>query len=823
MVWWAAGINGLHPDIQYKIKQVLSDDKVKLPKILHKAWQLIFVGSVDKTHELRKSRYLLEKDLKQFGWDNQIIRKYGEIKRPYISVCRNNYGGLLPPVWSDELRKRDILNLDVKYPTYHRDIKVPDEWLPDLIRELRLNLKLANQLESEIGGHGLTGLPPIQPDTDPNIEQSMRNRGLIGSVNAYASLFRRLAALDSEVAKSEFLKWPVLENAIFTRLKLWVCGLPNFIKGDECAEIIFGLSQESFWDDYSQRDLLLVLAVRWNHISGEKKMKLEKRLLAGPTRFQDESIEEYEKYRVGRVLERIHWLEQKGCEFTLELTEESEKLRKLIPEWNPTRADDAARSLEVRVGWVGHDKDFSALIGIPLDFVLQKAKEISKTHSFNQRKNPFAGLSEEYPLRALSALTLGARRGEYPEWAWRAFLNASARNEDKPKLMALIAERLYRYPEDQLAAIIRPVSDWLYKVVEKLSLEYPDSFRKIARKLIFILQKHPEKSDSALLRNREEVDWLEEAINSPTGIVSQVMLRDARLSGVQQDKKLPADWLIDIEGLLSLEGDPYRYVLVIFAYRLTWFFWFDQEWSEKNLLAALDGVPENQDALWQGFTRGPDEFHADLFIRIKQYIIDYVSRRGLVWPQYNDGLAAIILTGWLLKTKSTQCTFVSSTELRNSLIKSNESFRLSTLRVVRNSVANELKGKSGNMISKIGSFFQDVWPRQMKLKNPEVSKKILEIAFLNKNVFSDISNYIIPLLCPCDGIYLHLPKIKATEDNLVDLYPAQMLAILNKVLPGDLQYWPWDIDEYLDRIREADSSLKTDAKLLELRRKWNSR
>jgi hypothetical protein len=68
-----------------------------------------------------------------------------------------------------------------------------------------------------------------------------------------------------------------------------------------------------------------------------------------------------------------------------------------------------------------------------------------------------------------------------------------------------------------------------------------------------------------------------------------------------------------------------------------------------------------------------------------------------------------------------------------------------------------------------------------------------------------------------------LHNLCISKDNIVDLYPQQTLALLYAVLPDNVVVWPYGIEAILQRIGEADESLKLDERLLELNRKWNSR
>ena len=62
-----------------------------------------------------------------------------------------------------------------------------------------------------------------------------------------------------------------------------------------------------------------------------------------------------------------------------------------------------------------------------------------------------------------------------------------------------------------------------------------------------------------------------------------------------------------------------------------------------------------------------------------------------------------------------------------------------------------------------------------------------------------------------------------SEANVVDKFPEKMLALLSAVLPEDVEVWPYDIEDVLERIGSADLSLVKDPRLVELKRRWNAR
>ena len=177
------------------------------------------------------------------------------------------------------------------------------------VREFRKNLEHAVYLENELGKYRLDLLCPIEPDPDLEGASSERTYGISPSVLFYVSLMKRLIDKDPQAAKQEYLAWWTAEETVFTRLRIWASGYQRILSGIEAGRLLCSLSDESFWDGRHQRDLLLVLAKRWNDFPVTVKKRLEGRLLRGPSRWESENPDEYPKRCAWLSLNRIHWLE----------------------------------------------------------------------------------------------------------------------------------------------------------------------------------------------------------------------------------------------------------------------------------------------------------------------------------------------------------------------------------------------------------------------------------------------------------------------------------------------------------------------------------
>ena len=591
------------------------------------------------------------------------------------------------------------------------------------------------------------------------------------------------------------------------------------------GRIVAELSDDAFWNSYHQSDLLLVLAKRWRDLREQTRKEIENRLLRGRTKRDGEDDAEFEERKAWATLNRLHWLANKGCKFTFDLDAGTKKLQSFATEWKPEYAEKAAKSMESRGGWVKTETEHSVLLDEPLDSILAKARELSgKAEDFLVDNDPFAGLSAEHPVRAFSALTDAAKRDEYPEWAWRTFLNAEAQKSDKSKFSALIAERISRYPNDAVAEFVRPASDWILNISQHLSSSFPQSFDRIISKLINVLRSQPPGSNSAIVRGNKEPDWTMEAINAPVGEIAQALFNDPRKNDLEVGGGFPADWLLSVDNLLSLNGDLHRHALVIFAHNMNWFYAIDPIWTEANMLSVLDkGDESDRFAIWSGFFWGAKVPNQKLYIRLKPNLLAFAKQRRLPRRGYGGVLAGIILAGWGSTHEETGERRISDAEMHDVLLHTDDEFRSHILWQVKRWSKTKENAAGEKWSLMLLELLRDVWPRQKSVKTPKMSARLCDLAFSNVERFPEIAEIVLPLLTTIDRDHLMLPDLRKSKDNIVDLYPKQTLALLHAVLPDNVAVWPYNIEETLQRISEADSSLKSDERLLELRRKWNAR
>lgn len=822
-VWWAGHQFALHPDIRDRIRWQLERAPQPSKPEIRKAWRYLFESWDSYRGEFHRDIFELKAQIAKDGWDSAAVRQYSSIRQPYFEAQSNYWGGPKPPSAGADLQVGDLVRMDVKYPEKHEQIEIPDEWLAQTVKALSRNLEMAVLLEKEIGGYGLMAICPILADDNVGDDQYERNHGLGSHIIEYAALLQRLAEINPQAAKFEVHAWGS-DDPVFNRLRIWAMGNNTLVPMDDFLRQAELLPDEAFWGSRDQRDLLLSLKRRWNELSETVQQRIEERIVAGPDRWKNEEEQEFIERSAFAVLNRLHWLEGQGCSLRVDLRKLSEELQRRASKWKPEYSASAAASLEGRVGWVRTEKDTSGLVSVPLSAILAKAKELSGRSEEFVERSPFSGLVEEKPVRALAALHLVAKNGEYPEWAWRTFLTAETRKRDSPRFVLLTASRLLSYPRKDVSGLIYPLSEWALNVSTALSQRDELVFFKVVGRIADIIRADPTCGNSAIIRGTGDHDWATEALNAPAGKIAQALFNAPSTNGLRKGQGLPENWLKHANALLAVGGEPRCHALVIFCHNLVWFNFVAPEWTETNFLPVLrNDSGDDRDAAWAGFFWAAKIPPPSLYRKLKGALMRIATTNATSKRSHEQVLAGMLLVGWAALDPDTGQPNISNDEMRDLLLKSDEEFRSHVLWQAERWAENEGEQAEIRWSEKIEALLEDVWPRQILAKTPRISARLCNFVFSDKDRFVRRVAIVLPLLSKAEGDSIMLPNLRKSKDNIVDIYPEQTLAILDAILPENAMAWPYGIESTIERIGKADGRLNADPRLLSLKRRWDAR
>jgi hypothetical protein len=841
-IWWAAKQGALHPDIITGVKRSMERRATApVPEAIKHSWQALFEYHARLPDE-DDHQYAFQDEVRALSWNSHTVRRFGQVFAPRLR-SDSTYTGPVPPEGSKKLDRSHFVSLSVEYPKNIRQLDVPDAILAPLLRVFRSNIELAVALEWEYGHWAdLCAIEPREkPDDDDDDDDRgdggfTRSYGLSGYVLPFVALFRRLVEHDTRAARFEFRSWRQ-DDEIFARLRVWACGFPAIVGPSDFADLILGLEDADFWTFKGERDLLLVLRRRWTELDIGPRDQIVERIMQGPPRPERQSKADHTRRSAHWRLSRLFWLAKNGCDLGVNLAKVTARLRRAVPGWQDEWADRAADDNDGRSGTVTTIKDWGVLKDVPLAKAIEVANAQRGRRGYESMKeyDPFRGLCEERPVKALGALMLEIKRGEFSTGYWSSLLEPQFRKQGRSRVNALIAERVCRLPSERLSQILLQAARWFEDCGPNLREEFPALFDRLWTKFIETMSEHVEEAGSALVRQGDEVDWTTEAINSPAGKLVELHMSDSSKKGLDAGRGLPQAWIVRADQLLQLPGDLRRYALAMFAFNLTYFFAVDPSWADKTFLSVFrSNSPgdDDRDALWAGYMLGAKIPSTSLYPLLKPYFIEMSAQPTPRRKRHGEKLSALLLAGWSSKGVSGK-QFVSSEELRAVLANSDEDFRSHALWNLetwtrkpnaedseqdQNSEAQEEEEAEPNRWSiLLPDFLTNVWPKQAKVQTARTSARLVDIALSQGDDFPRVAPLVARMVVPIENEQLFIPQLRRSKDSLASRFPDEMLELLFAILPDNPARWPYGASQALKEIEIAAPRLLSDDRLIELK------
>ena len=806
LLWWAASQGGLHPSIVSRIKYTCE----ALPDSISNAWDLLFKYWEDCRTFDEGRIYRVEREVKKNGWSKRLLKEYMSTLKTRLSVKPKPLSLIELSQKDGVFDVHDVLDVDVKYPD-RKSLTVSDEYLVLYLKKLRVNIELAAELEDEIHeGNDVNPSFSIIPDENGSNGFSYeREEGLGGVLLQYVDGFEALINYDKSKASEEFRLWP-FGIAIFTRLRVWLYGREAYLDSTEAGTFYENLQDEFFWDYDGRRDLLISLANRWNEFDCQVREKLEVRLFKGPPKYEGQTEEEYRLFFTGIILDVTAWLKKQGVTF-LNYDVEHQRLLALNPEWNEDHLERVVESRECRGGYVETDSECSELLSMPIKNLISEAKRIANEESeFLRRRNPFEGVLKENPKRAVLALLNDAKNDRYEVKFWEKFFYLD--EEIPSRGLILVAGRLLGYPENFIKQLIHPITSWLNRSGEFWFAQAEEVFYKLVDRLSLIISVMNE------CETRSKREKYSRAVNSITGKISRLMFIEPNScqnseASVFDFKQIRFD---RVEKLLALPGANGEDALSIFSRDLNWFYCHQKDWTEKYLLSELGG--ERKESFWIGFFRGRHETSDELYIRLKDEILNLSSNQKPSHDSYGRTLAAVLLRGWLLFGRGIETRLIENRELRETLIKCDEQFRIYVIWFLQSYC-----GKPFELKPEVVEFFQSVWPNQLAVKTSKISEKLFTFLIESGEKFEELYDLIFSHLSTVENEHVSVYALYHHKDSIIKKYPQKVFLCLERIFGERHKILPYDLGKVLTELEEADQSLSVNRSFIEMKRCWDSR
>ncbi|NMN07273.1 MULTISPECIES: SIR2 family protein [unclassified Novosphingobium] len=807
-LWWAGHQGALHPDVMHSIESWLRQEPNRFPEHIRRQWRWFFAARSDVRPDPDRVRYDLEARSQQEGWSPSIVRTYVDLFKPQITASKA-YGVRHPLYWEEEAPEK-LVHLDVEYPRPHAPLQIPDEHLAYAISILRGHLELAVSLEQELTGNDYLHFEHTRPD-DGGLALGIGEFGIRGPIAMFIEWMGRLQALNPVGARAEFQRWSTDDPYVFARLRIWAVA-NRIINPDEGASALLSLSDVLFWSSHHQRDLLYAIRDLWPDLSAASRTAIEQRLLTTTYPWTSEVRGGPDRATAHYRLSRLHWLVSQGVTFGFDVDAEQARLRAFDPDWMPVIGDHAADSHAPEVYSIETDTTPDAILETPIPDILAAAREAGGRADFfsHIERDPFRGLADARPLRALAALNHVARSGEAPLHSWSAFLYAETRLKDSVRMIALIAGRLRQLPPALLLGIAYPVSDWMQRIGHRFygdaAAVLPALWDTVVSALAIFGETRPHPPDQS---------WADDALKAPVGRLARLLLADPMKDNRVVGGGFPELWKQRADQLLALPGDHHRHALVMLGAHYVWLFNVDPKWTHCAILPAIASGDADGDAVWDGIFWTGRLPSRDTFALIKPGLIAR-ARQGGARRKSNNVISGMLLGGWGGEADAAEPErLLTDAELREVLIHADDELRGKFLWHLSH-FSNNIQTR---WPERLVPFLRTVWPKQRALRNPSVSARLVDLALGSGDQMPAVVEVILPRLVPTRSTSMHMMLVTSDgSSHPAYRYPAALLDLLWAVLSDDVQQWPYKIEEALDRLSE-DPVVGSDSRLAELRRR----
>lgn len=823
--WWAAKHTRLHPLLLRKIDSNIRLNPDQYPPLARSTWALLFEKFENQpSDELRGSLLAFKELVAVEGWTYRVLAQLERGLAPYLTtesfpVVRPRR----PPLgdW-DKLNVSEIADFRLRFP-FVREISfdIPDEVLPSVYIIGR------RQLERVIGLLGVAGRARERMRIfASNTVGVVRGENPNALVEWFRDIIGRMVETRPGFVRADLALWPDGDLFFFHGLRMYVWSLNAFFEGNEVGDELLSLPDNAFWDDYHMRQLMHLLVERWQSFTQGQRRGIEKRLARGRGRFAFESDDEYERRRLiqsGRIL---LWLVSRGCELGSPGKATVESFREIDPDWSPDLEGDSEDDGEGR--WVTTDPDPTVLLDVAISEIVPLAlDQTTLSYAEGTDYEPFVGLVRERPERALGALKYQANREDFPLNLWKTALMEWP-NEAHPRDTWLFGAMITLLPKSAVFDLRSELFGWLKQHLSKIATEDQERALSIFDVTLDKLLGRGEAATQSGIAERvagDSIGWsrktLLHAINSPVGLATWVLLDLLRLHDSAGDSGIPSEFKGRLEKLLRAPGEGADHAVSAIALRLEWLHYLDPEWVRVLLVPWFSrGNPFSEPA-WNGVLHGRSLRKPAVFSLLRMHFLNvFVSANEWKWG--DEGLEVLhkfIVLGCLWRKYDR--VYLTFSEAHRVLKETSDSGRLQTLRFLSDLLADDANEVDWHGFGE--RFLDEAWPREVRFQTEGTSLLLAEIAGFARESFPEAVQSILPRLVPItkDSWFLLRVVSRAGEKREFEVatdFPEATLNLMIGLVPGKPSENLFDLNNILERIAEANPTLRQDSRWKRLKR-----
>jgi hypothetical protein len=804
-LWWAAQQHALHPELQ-----AMFDRELRRPVAPGAAdhagrWRLLLEAAAD-LRDPRRDWYELRADVARDGWSAANLRELANVLRPRLIADRLLTGRPQPPATAVSLY--ELAQFDVKFqelPT--AEIAFTHAALPATTKIWREALIYGASLLADT--HPIGWRTPTLLFEDLPGGRALSDGGPF--FLQFADLFARLADSDLPAARREIATWPAPEPFFFDKLRLWAWRRADLFTGNAVSDGLMAVDDDLFWRGDAERELLRTLRDRWSGFTAAARADIEARLVLGPLAWPDEAEADYAARRGREAAVRLGWLQTNGCELSEVALTALPALRAADPRWSPEWDAQADASHEGRVGWVGTDPSPGILLSAPLSEVIsQAAAARGRLPGIFMRAEPFLGLLQDRPGRAISALGYEARKGRAPTGSWRTLLQARDLTLSVRQL-SLVAARLTRLPPEVLADLRFEAPRWIETHLTTLAaLDLQKAWRLWDAMSAALASSGPEATQSGIgdtsvggVSLRLSRRTYDHAINGPVGFLTRAALAVFAARTPTSGTGVPEDIRQRLDAALTAPGEGADHALSILTGDLAWLDYVDPNYVRAQLAPRFDPATPNAEPAWSGYVHNGQPVRPGLFKMLKPAFLKAFTVAGdWRWADRHTALATLLISLRL----PAQARYVTEAEVRTALQAGGVAACEDALGVLVQYLVQDVDWPAVRRVLRS-------WPLELRLQTPETSRQFVNLAAEAGDAFPNAVQVISPFLQQTLSIDLFRLTVGRDDTDALSLaarFPESTLTLLDLVVGPETQNASYDLIAITAAMAEGRPGLRLD-------------
>lgn len=823
LAWWASRQNSLHPQLLQQIEWRIQGSK-DLHKRARHIWSLILEHHRNPSNrQFDSSWFDLKERVTLQGWTTSVLRFFRHISTPRITIIQPfHLSSSKPPTanWGD-IRLSDLGQFEIKLLERHKeDLNVPDEILPQVFSILEEQLIAASGLLEDVETVYFSA-PTCYPDREVNGRNHVTKAA--DAMELFVQLFKRMSDLRPELAKAHAITWPETDKYFFRKLKLFALAQDHVFDAADASSAVLTLDQECLWSYDVARELLFLLTDRWVDFSPEHRALITERILTGPDKPLTYTDEEYASKKDTFSARYGRYLELQGCVLSEEHSDKLTTIIEGIPDWKDQWAVSTVIAQGSYSGVVGTDDSPDTVLNLPVNEIVASAKGALKRDfgSLTERR-PFTGLVKINPRKALSALTLAGKSGEYPKELWSSMINDFPEDATS-RLKRVFLCRLIQLPLDIIAELGHTLGRWLEQnLVTILEFDEGLGWRFFDSTVDGILSGGANATRSGIgeVIQRGQITVQSRrtyghAINGPIGMCTTALLKavpgDTQLAG----SLIPEYVKHRVERLLAATGEGSDHAVSITMQNLNWLMHVDPTWTQDSLIPMLTFQHPASEPAWNGFLYSGRIPSSSLVKIIKPLLTDLFPWIDRFSWERDLPQVAVRWLGLMRILQPDQPDGLSKREMRSVLRSISDEARSQFIFWL-----GRVGGDNDNGWNKlVVPFINDAWPRERQYRTAGTMRAWVGLLDDTSESFPTVYAAVKKLLIPVetnDNRLYQFTREFNDEQLITERFPEATLDLMNTITPQVLTRLPNELPMILALIAESEPSLTSDSRYLRL-------